>query len=71
MRTRTIMSTGTTVLLLLLLAATPALAQKSLVSVKTGQAPTIDGAVDPAWEKVPAYKLTVGENPYKPENYRY
>ena len=36
MRTRTIMSTGTTALLVFLLAATPALAQKSLVSVKTG-----------------------------------
>jgi hypothetical protein len=70
MRTRTIMSTGTTALLFFLLAATPALAQKSLVSVKTGQAPTIDGAVDPAWEKVPAYKFTVDQNPYKPENYK-
>ena len=57
-------------LLSLLLTATPALAQKSLVSVKTDQAPTIDGAVDAPWEKAPAYKFTLDQTPYKPENYK-
>jgi len=51
-------------------AATPAMAQRSLVSVKTDQAPTIDGAVDAAWEKAPAYKITLDQTPYKPEGFK-
>jgi hypothetical protein len=70
MRTRATTSAWTTALLCLLMAATPALAQKSLVSVKTDQAPTIDGAADAAWEKAPAYKITLDQTPYKPENYK-
>lgn len=72
MRTRTMAMAGwsTVALLVLLLAATPALAQKSLVSVTTDQAPTIDGTVDPIWEKAPAYKITLDENPYKPDGYK-
>ena len=70
MRTRAMTSAWTTALLFLLLAATPALAQKSLVSVKTDQAPTIDGAAEAVWEKVPAYKITLDQTSYKPENYK-
>ena len=47
------------VVLALVLSAMPALAQKALVSVKTDQAPTIDGTVDAAWEKAPAYKIAL------------
>jgi hypothetical protein len=57
-------------LVVTLLATTPALAQKSLVSVKTDQAPTIDGAVEAIWEKAPAYKITLDQTPYKPEGYK-
>ena len=70
MRTRALTSACTTALLSLLLTTAPALAQKSLVSVKTGQSPTVDGVVDAAWEKVPAYKFTVDQTSYKPENYK-
>ena len=58
------------VVLALVLSAMPALAQKALVSVKTDQAPTIDGAVDAAWEKAPAYKVALDETPYKPEGFK-
>jgi hypothetical protein len=70
MSTHAITSTGAAAVLLLLLTATPALAQKSLVSIKAPQAPAIDGGVDAPWEKAPAYKFTVDETPYKPENYK-
>ncbi len=59
-----------TMALLVLLNATPALAQKSLVSVKTDQAPTIDGTVDPSWEKAPAYKIVLDQTSYNPEGYK-
>ena len=58
------------VVLALALSAIPALAQKALVSVKTDQAPTIDGTVDAAWEKAPAYKIALDETPYKPEGFK-
>jgi hypothetical protein len=58
------------VVLALVLSAMPALAQKALVSVKTDQAPTIDGTVDAAWEKAPAYKIALIETPYKPEGFK-
>jgi hypothetical protein len=58
------------VILVLVLSAMPAMAQKGLVSVKTDQAPTIDGAVDAAWEKAPAYKVALNETPYKPEGFK-
>lgn len=61
---------STMALVVLLLAATPAAAQKSLVSIKTDQAPTVDGMVDPSWAKAPAYKVTLDETPYKPNNYK-
>lgn len=61
---------STTALGVLLLAAPPAAAQKSLVSIKTAQAPTIDGTIDAAWEKAPAYKFKVDETPYKPSTYK-
>jgi hypothetical protein len=61
---------GAVVLLTLALSAMPALAQKALVSVKTDQPPTIDGTVEAAWEKTPAYKFTLDENVYKPEGYK-
>lgn len=52
----------------LTLSESPALAQKSLVSVKTDQAPTIDGTVEAVWEKAPAYKVMVDKLLYKPDN---
>jgi hypothetical protein len=52
------------------LSAMPALAQKGLVSVKTDQAPTLDGTVEAAWEKAPAYKITLDQTPYKPEGFK-
>jgi hypothetical protein len=58
------------VVLMLALSAMPAWAQKALVSVKTEAAPTIDGTVDAAWEKAPAYKITLDETPYKPEGFK-
>jgi hypothetical protein len=58
------------VVLALALSAIPALAQKGLVSLKTDQAPTIDGTVDAAWEKAPAYKITLDQTPYKPEGFK-
>jgi hypothetical protein len=58
------------VVLALALSAMPALAQKSLVSVKADQAPTIDGTVDAAWERAPAYKFALTEAPYKPEGFK-
>jgi hypothetical protein len=61
---------GALVVLVLTLSAAPALAQKALVSVKTDQAPAIDGAVEGAWEKAPAYKITLDETPYKPEGFK-
>lgn len=57
-------------LLALALSPMPALAQKALVSVKTDQAPTIDGTVEAAWEKAPAYRFTLDETSYKPEGYK-
>jgi len=72
MRKRTVTAVwwGAMILLIPFLAATPALAQKSLVSVKTDQAPTIDGTPDPIWEKAPAYKITLDQTSYKPEDYK-
>jgi hypothetical protein len=61
---------GVGTVLAVLVAATPAVAQRSLVSIKTDQAPTIDGTVDAAWEKAPAYKITLNETPYKPEGFK-
>jgi hypothetical protein len=58
------------VVLAIALSAMPALAQKGLVSVKTDEAPTIDGTVDAAWEKAPAYKITLDQTPYKPEGFK-
>jgi hypothetical protein len=58
------------VVLALALSAAPAVAQKSLVSVKTDLAPAIDGAADAAWEKAPAYKFPLGETSYKPEGFK-
>ena len=58
------------VVLVLALSAMPAMAQKALVSVKTDQAPTIDGTVDAAWEKAPAYKIILDQTPYKPEGFK-
>lgn len=49
-------------------AAAPAAAQRGLVSVKAEQPPVIDGTVEGAWEKAPAYKITLDETPYKPSN---
>ncbi|MBI4081626.1 MAG: ethylbenzene dehydrogenase [Candidatus Lambdaproteobacteria bacterium] len=48
--------------------ATLAFGQKSLVSVKTDQAPAIDGAVDGAWAKAPEYKFTLDKTVYEPSN---
>lgn len=61
---------GVGTVLAVLVAATPAVAQRSLVSVKTDQAPTIDGTVDAAWEKAPAYKIALDETTYKPEGFK-
>jgi hypothetical protein len=69
MGTRAMVS-ACTALLFLLLAPAPALAQKSLVSVKADQAPAIDGTMDGPWEKAPAYKFALDQTPYKPENYK-
>ena len=69
MRARVMVAWTTAVLCVLAMAA-PALAQKSLVSVTTDQAPTIDGTVDPGWEKAPAYKIKLDETPYKPDGYK-
>lgn len=46
----------------------PALAQTSLVSVKAETAPTIDGTVDPVWERARAYKVTLDKTTYEPSN---
>ncbi len=54
--------------LAVLFAASPALAQKSLISVKTDRAPVIDGAVDAAWDRAPAYTLPAAKTVYKPDN---
>jgi hypothetical protein len=70
MRAVAAMSWSTLVLLVLLVATEPASAQKSLVSIKTDQAPTIDGAVDASWEKAPAYKVRLDQTPYKPDNFK-
>ena len=56
--------------LLVALSAMPALAQKGLVSIKTDQAPTIDGTVDAMWEKAPALKIVLDQTPYKPEGFK-
>jgi hypothetical protein len=58
------------VVLAITLSAMPALAQKGLVSVKTDQAPAIDGTAEAAWEKAPAYKITLDQTPYKPEGFK-
>jgi hypothetical protein len=58
------------VVLAIALSAMPALAQKGLVSVKTDQAPTIDGTAEAAWEKAPALKITLDQTPYKPEGFK-
>ena len=58
------------VILTLALSAMPALAQKALVSVKTDQAPAIDGTVEAAWEKAPAHKFILDQTPYKPEGFK-
>jgi hypothetical protein len=50
------------------LLAGAAMAQSSLVSVKTEKAPVIDGAVDPAWERAPVYKVTLDKTVYEPSN---
>jgi hypothetical protein len=49
-------------------AASPALAQTSLVSVKADRAPVIDGAADAAWERAPAYKVSLDKTVYEPSN---
>ena len=58
------------VVLAIALSALPALAQSGLVSVKTDQAPAIDGTAEAAWEKAPAYKVTLDQTPYKPEGFK-
>jgi hypothetical protein len=72
MATRVVAAVGGSAIILVYMlgAAPPALAQKSLVSVKADQAPTIDGAIDPSWEKAPAYKITLDQTSYKPEDYK-
>jgi hypothetical protein len=50
------------------LLAGPALAQPSLVSLKTDKAPVIDGAVDTAWERAPAFKIKLDKTVYEPSN---
>jgi hypothetical protein len=70
MRAVAAMTGSAVVSLILLVGAPPASAQKALVSIKTDQAPTLDGTVDPGWEKAPAYKIKLGEHPYKPETYK-
>jgi hypothetical protein len=52
----------------LLLTAGPALAQKALVSLKTAQAPAIDGTAEAAWEKAAPYKIVLEDLQYKPSN---
>jgi hypothetical protein len=59
---------GIVTVLVVFVAAAPAMAQRSLVSIKAEQPPTIDGTVEAAWEKAPAYKITVDQLPYKPSN---
>lgn len=52
----------------LVLAATLAFGQKSLVSVRTDQAPTLDGVADAVWAKAQEYKFTLDKLPYEPSN---
>ncbi len=61
---------GAVAALAVLFAASPALAQKSLVSTKTDQAPTIDGAGEAVWDRAPAYKVTANKTVYKPAGYK-
>jgi len=41
---------------------------KSLVSVRTDQAPAIDGAADAVWAKAAEYKMLLDKTPYEPSN---
>lgn len=52
----------------LVLVSGSALAQETLVSVKTDQTPTIDGVVDTPWQDAPSLKVTVDKQSYKPSN---